>query len=171
MPRAQRTDGKPKGTRRLDRPSAANGPDAEASGLKWSIKDKPGPGRPKIELNEAVLYEMSKTYASYDTLARIFGVSENFIKEKYEDIVLAARAETRKALSQAQFHTAIIDRNPTMQIWLGKQYLEQKDVTRTEQTGPDGKPIQSEVTHKGQAIAYIPENHRDLPPKAEEKPA
>ena len=34
-------------------------------------------------------------------------------------------------LSEAQVKTAIEDRNPTLLVWLGKQYLGQKDVPDT----------------------------------------
>lgn len=35
--------------------------------------------------------------------------------------------------------------NVTMQIWLGKQYLGQKDKQEVEQYGKDGGPIQQET--------------------------
>jgi hypothetical protein len=48
-----------------------------------------------------------------------------------------------------------------MQIWLGKQYLGQKDVTRQEHSGPDGKPIQTEKTKR--VVAYFPGAGRRRP--------
>jgi hypothetical protein len=117
-------------------------------------------GRPELDLtvDVAMVYEAAKTHASYEQLGRIFGLGASTMKDKFEEVVLKARAEAQKNLLSAQFQTAINDRNPTMQIWLGKQYLDQRDVTRVEQTGADGKPIQ---TQQVQAVAYIPENHRD----------
>jgi hypothetical protein len=38
-------------------------------------------------------------------------------------------------------YTAANNGNPTMMIWLGKQYLGQKDKTESEITGKDGAPL------------------------------
>lgn len=156
MPRPQRTDGKKKGSRRSDTPRRH---DAVAAGI--TIEDKkPNGGIPRLELVPSVLYEMAKNFASYDTLGKIFGVSGAHVQQTYQDLVEQARAEGRKNLHAAQYTSAVTDRNPTMQIWLGKQYLDQKDVTRHEQSGPDGKPIETKNDNRNQAVAYIPENGR-----------
>lgn len=113
----------------------------------------------EIEIDYEALFEAAKTHASYKTLALIFGIGEMTMRNNFAHIIEEARAHKQKELLTAQFDTAITDRNPTMQIWLGKQYLEQKDVSRVEQSGPDGGPQKSEVTQK--VVAYIPDNQRD----------
>lgn len=157
MPRPARTDGKPKGTRRQDTPRRHK---AVEAGITQETPKATG-GIPILTLVDDVLYEMAKTHASYDQLGLIFGVSGAHIQQTYSGIVEKARAEACKNLLSAQFTTAINDRNPTMQIWLGKQYLGQKDVTRTEHTGADGKPIENKNENINRAVAYIPENGRD----------
>lgn len=158
MPRPQRTDGKPKGTRRTDTPRRER---AMQAGLTSETKPPERRGPPDVELLPDILYEMAKTHASYDQLGLIFGVSGAHIQQTYQKLVEQARAECCKNLLSAQFATAINDRNPTMQIWLGKQYLGQKDVSRTEHTGPDGRPVQTENQNFNRAVAYIPDNGRD----------
>lgn len=166
MPRPQRTDGKKKGTRRSDTPR--RGKAVEAGITKET--PKPTGGIPVLVLVDDVLYEMAKTHASYDQLGLIFGVSGAHIQQTHSDIVEKARAEACKNLLSAQFTTAINDRNPTMQIWLGKQYLGQKDVSRTEHTGADGAPINTKNENTNRAVAYIPENGRDGPTPAPDQP-
>lgn len=158
MPRKPRTDNKPKGSRRDDK--------GKHPGVAYGETGKKG--RPPLEIDEAMLYEAARTHASFEQLARIFGVGAQSLSfnAKYREIILKARAEKQRDLLAAQFQTAISDRNPTMQIWLGKQYLEQRDVLRTEHSGPDGKPIQHEKTKR--VIAIFPENGRRRAPKAED---
>lgn len=160
-----RTDGKAPG-QHYDKPAAAAG--TRKVPLPTHVPGVPDAlARPGVEVcDPAMLYEAAKTHASYETLGRIFGMGASTMRDKYQDIILKARAEAQKNLLAVQFATAINDRNPTMQIWLGKQYLEQRDVTRVEQTGADGKAIQTENTIR--AVAYIPENNRDLPDPGQE---
>lgn len=112
-------------------------------------------------IDAKALYEAARNHASFETLGRIFGVGATTLSQhpEYRNIIEKARAERRKDLLEAQFSTAIDDRNPAMQIWLGKQYLGQADVRRIETTGADGQAI--EHTHNVRAVAYIPENGRD----------
>jgi hypothetical protein len=49
------------------------------------------------------------------------------------------RENGRAALRRTQFRMA--ENNPTMAIWLGKQYLDQKDQSHIEQTGANGGPL------------------------------
>ena len=51
------------------------------------------------------------------------------------------RARGGFSLRRLQWETA--KRSATMQIWLGKQYLGQKD--KQEQSGPDGGPVREYV--------------------------
>lgn len=113
-----------------------------------------------ITIDPTALYECAKTHASYEQMGLIFGVSGTIIREKYGDLVLKARADQQKNLLSAQFSTAINDRNPTMQIWLGKQYLGQRDVQRQELTGADGKPLKGDKTVI-QIRAVMPSNGRE----------
>lgn len=157
MPRKPRTDGKPPGTKREDK--------GKHPGVKYG--ETGASGRPPLEIDEAMLYEAAKTHASFEQLARIFGVGPQSLSfnVKFRDIILKARAEKQKDLLSAQFQTAISDRNPTMQIWLGKQYLDQKDVQRQEHSGPDGKPIETVKTKR--VVAIFPDNGRRRIPRAE----
>lgn len=166
MPRPQRTDGKRKGTRRSDTPTRHA---AVEAGI--TIEDpKPTGGIPVLTLVPSVLFEMAKSMASYDVLGKIFGCSGAHVQQTYQELVEKARAEGLKNLHVAQFQAATADRNPTMLIWLGKQYLGQRDITRTEHTGADGAPIETKNDNTNRAVAYIPENNRDNQREDQPKP-
>lgn len=55
-----------------------------------------------------------------------------FVEQKKQYVKSSLRGWQLKAASEG---------NVTMQIWLGKQYLDQKDKSSQEISGPDGKPL------------------------------
>ena len=154
----KRYDGKPKGSpiekgkhHHVRQTQAADGKDSLAARN----------GHPMYVVNEMTLYELAKTHASFEHMAKILGISAQTlsIRPDFRAIIDRARADQCKHLLAAQFKAAIDDRNPAMLIWLGKQYLDQKDVQRVENTGADGKPQQHE--HSFKAVAYFPDNKRN----------
>lgn len=114
----------------------------------------------KIDLG--ALEMLAQTHASYDQLASVLNVPEHVLfQPEYKEIIEQARSVALVNLRSAQFKAAIEDRNPTMQIWLGKQYLNQKDIVQSQQLGADGKPINPSAPT---FVAVMPPNGRDLDP-------
>ena len=76
-----------------------------------------------------------------EEIAAWFGIRrETFCRKKTGAILEAlerGRAKGRASLRRAQFQNAIKG-NATMQIWLGKQLLGQKDIVTTEHAGTIG---------------------------------
>lgn len=104
-------------------------------------------GRPKLlNANEVTLKQLrglGQIQATVREGAAFFGVSlvtfEKFldepgVREAFEE----GKGNGRISLRRKQFQLA--EKNAAMAIWLGKQYLEQRD--RHEVTGKDGGPIQ-----------------------------
>lgn len=94
-------------------------------------------GRPKIEFDETMwkqISEMCRIHCTKQEISDIIGVSEDTIekriKEEYDCTftVFYKRfsAQGRMSLRRMQWETAESG-NPTMQIWLGKQELGQRD--------------------------------------------
>jgi hypothetical protein len=89
---------------------------------------------------------LSQMLATGPDIAAVLGVSKRtWIRFKQEfpevdDALRQGQALFRVALRRRQFKAAD-DGNPTMLIWLGKQYLGQAD--KPQGTGKDGGPIQS----------------------------
>jgi hypothetical protein len=71
-----------------------------------------------------------------DTLATFFGQHEK-ANEAWEDGLETGKVSLRRA----QYKNAT-EGNVTMQIWLGKQWLDQKDKAENTLQGPDGGPVQ-----------------------------
>lgn len=90
-------------------------------------------GRPKIEIDKVKFERLCGIMCTLEEIAGIFGCSEDTIerwcKETYKTTFAEAfkrySATGKSSLRRMQFELA--KRNAAMAIWLGKQYLGQKD--------------------------------------------
>ncbi len=103
-------------------------------------------GKPKIVFNLRQLTRMAREGCSHDTMAAIMDVSRSVLQvaiaedSKVARALEVGRARMCRSLHQAQFRSAT-GGNVTMQIWLGKNDLGQRDVKAIEVSGADGGPI------------------------------
>ncbi len=119
--------------------------------------DKSKGGRPRAEFSMKTLANMVRIQCTRAECASVIGVSEDTIDRRVKEATGEGFAAFfkkhsdggKRSLRRAQFKAATVDRNPTMLIWLGKQMLGQKDISRIEQTGADGKPAVFIVTVPG----------------------
>lgn len=109
-------------------------------------------GRPRVEIDWDSLDKLCEMQCTEVEIARFFKCGIDAInsackREKgktfreYRDEVGVSGLVS---LRRAQFTTAL-NGNPSMQIWLGKQLLGQKDQSKTEHTGAGGGPIQVDM--------------------------
>jgi AcrR family transcriptional regulator len=75
---------------------------------------------------------------SGDEIAAVAGCSRATIYRNFETVLKRGHECRNASLRQRQFRTAM-EGNPGMLIWLGKQYLGQRD--KQELSGPDGIPL------------------------------
>ena len=95
--------------------------------------------RPRIEIDKDVFKGLCGIFCTLGEIASVFGCSEDTIerwckreyKEGFADVFKKESSKGRISLRRTQFNMA--KTNVTMAIWLGKQYLGQKD--KIEQTG------------------------------------
>ena len=80
-----------------------------------------------IDKNRDVVERLAAIGTTDDELGFVLGMSEKSVKNHYRFELDRGRANLRTALRKAQFEAAVNDKNPTMLIWLGKNYLKQKD--------------------------------------------
>lgn len=107
-------------------------------------------GRPKIELDAKQAYIFGYFRATHQTMAYLSGCSTDTIRRAIQDETTEFCQQYKKgfasmamALSEAQVKTAIEDRNATLLIWLGKQYLGQKDNVSADDDESDWELIDS----------------------------
>ena len=115
-------------------------------------KAKKPVGRPRIELDPKQAKIFGYFRATYDTMAEQIGCSVDTIRAAMQDDKSEFSKEYKKGfsgmkmkLSEAQVKTAIEDRNPTLLVWLGKQYLNQKD-----------SPMPDEDVNKNYTVILVP---------------
>lgn len=90
-------------------------------------------GRPKKKFTEEQIWrieQMAFDQCHTRTIAEALCLSQDTIKRHFASFLTQKRAEGRAALRRMQM--AMSRNNVTMQIWLGKQYLDQVD--KNEQT-------------------------------------
>lgn len=108
--------------------------------------EPPKPGRPKIVIDWGKVDGYLKAQCNGVEIAGILGVSPDTLYDKcvednkslFSDYSTQKKAQGKEFLRAKQYATAM-DGNVTMQIWLGKQYLEQRD--KSELTGAGGKDL------------------------------
>ena len=94
-------------------------------------------GRPKKELDQKAFENLCSLQCTKDEICGFFDIHEETLTrwchdtygEGFSDVYKKKSASGKMSLRRMQFRTAE-EGNATMQIWLGKQYLGQKDVMR-----------------------------------------
>jgi len=102
-------------------------------------------GRPRLEFDLRQVEELGKIQSTHSELAAVLGVSVDTVERRLRDDPEFCSAyekgleNGKSSLRRIQWKAAL-GGNTTMQIWLGKQYLGQRDLHSTELTGADQMP-------------------------------
>lgn len=102
----------------------------------------PGGRPPKViqqprATDETVIALASKSLSG-EEIASILGIDRTTLYNRFSTALEKGRNKCHSSLRRKQYETAM-NGNVTMQIWLGKQYLDQRD--KHDLTGKDGGPI------------------------------
>jgi len=100
--------------------------------------------RQLINLNLEQLEKLGALQCTYDEAAAWFGVSRRTFATKmtlakYREAWDRGQLKGRISLRRTQFQLA--KKSAGMAIWLGKNYLGQKDLQQIEHTGADGRDL------------------------------
>lgn len=79
------------------------------------------------QVDREVVWKLATMMCTYAEIADVVGLGESTLKKRFGDLIEKGRSVGKKALRRAQFEKAISDKDPRMLIFLGKQYLSQKD--------------------------------------------
>ena len=105
--------------------------------------------RPKKVIDADLVRSMAEIQCTHEEIAHVVGCSvDTLTRHGFAELINKAR-ETGKSSLRRQQYQAAMNGNPTMLIWLGKQYLGQRDKSEVE------------TTHKNYREA-IDEARRDL---------
>ena len=92
-------------------------------------------GAPKKIVDKEVLKKLCEIQCTIVEMAYVLGVSTDTLQRNYREEIDLGKTMGKVALRRAQFRNAIEKQNVTMQIWLGKNMLNQTDAPLDEDSG------------------------------------
>lgn len=106
-------------------------------------KEKRKVGRPRKEINYTQLDELCRIQCTGEECANILGMAYEHLDRKlkedghggFVEYFQRKSADGKASLRRRQYLAAVEDGNPTMLVWLGKQWLKQVDKQEVEHTG------------------------------------
>lgn len=112
-------------------------------------------GRPRIEVNWEDVDKLCAIQCTEEEIAQFLRISVDTLALRcqedhgmnFPEYFAQKRGVGKVSLRRSQWKLAQ-EGNPTMNIWLGKQYLGQSDKQSTYLSGPDGKPIETQLHRK-----------------------
>jgi len=96
-------------------------------------KAAPKKGAPRKEVDVEILKKLCEVQCTVKEMAYILGVSVDTLNRNYKDVIATGKTLGKVALRRAQWRNAIEKNNVTMQIWLGKNILNQTDTPLDEE--------------------------------------
>ena len=82
--------------------------------------------RPRAVLDQEAIKKLAQLHCTYDEIATFCNVSTKTLQRRFVHTIKKGREMGKISLRRAQFEKAISG-NVVMQIWLGKQHLDQRD--------------------------------------------
>lgn len=127
-----------------------------------------GAGRPKKQIDQKQFENLCKLQCTEEEICSFFDVTdktlarwcnETYGGKKFSEVFREKRELGKISLRRKQWQLA--EKNATMAIFLGKQFLGQTDKVENTLTGKDGNPIEVQSTVQ----IYLPDNQREDKPK------
>lgn len=90
-------------------------------------------GRPKLNLDEELIMRLASIHCTMEEIASICKCSVDTLENRFSEPIKEAKNKGKSSLRRYQWE-AVQKGNITMMIWMGKQLLGQKDISRVELT-------------------------------------
>lgn len=111
-------------------------------------------GRPRIQIDKEQFEELCKIQCTLEEIAGVLKCSEDTVerwckrelKLSFAEAFKKYSAEGKKSLRRIQFEMA--KKNPGMAIWLGKQYLGQREPSNIEIEGDEDNALTINIVRK-----------------------
>jgi|TARA_Y100000296_G_scaffold12993_1_gene15074 hypothetical protein len=82
--------------------------------------------RPKAIIDTEAIKKLAQLHCTFDEIAQFCNVSTKTLQRRFVHTIKKGREMGKISLRRAQFEKALSG-NVVMQIWLGKQHLDQRD--------------------------------------------
>lgn len=93
-------------------------------------KPKKKTGRPKVKIDEKQVKQLASIGCTHDEIGAVLGCSSKTLQRRFVHLIKEGQERLKASLRRKQYAVAM-DGSVGMLIWLGKQYLDQKDQTET----------------------------------------
>jgi hypothetical protein len=90
--------------------------------------------RPKKEIDYQAVEKLANIQCTQEEIASFLELSVRTLQRDEEFCRIYKKAQDNGKMSLRRMQFKLADKNPTMAIWLGKQYLKQKDNIEVEST-------------------------------------
>jgi len=99
-------------------------------------KKKSKGGRPRVVIDVEQLEQLAAINCSLAEMAAVMKCDQRTLTRRFAQAIEKGKLRGTSSLKKAQFSLAVNGKNATMQIWLGKQLLGQRD----QRDAPVGDP-------------------------------
>lgn len=97
--------------------------------------------RPKVPIDQHQVEQLAAIFCTVGEIAAVLGCSKDTIERRFAALIKTGRCKGKMSIRRAQYNVAIKKENVQMLIWLGKQYLEQRDMGPTYKDGDEDRPL------------------------------
>jgi hypothetical protein len=80
----------------------------------------------QYKLDKDLIFKLAQIHCTYEEIAQVVGTTVGNLQKRYKNLIEQGRGEGKKSLRRSQYEKAL-QGDVRMQIWLGKQWLDQKD--------------------------------------------
>lgn len=87
--------------------------------------------RPKLKIDEEQVVKLAAINCSYAEMGAVLNCSPDTLERRFAEAIEKGRHTGKMSLKRKQYEMAM-NGNVVMLIWLGKQLLGQKDISRVE---------------------------------------
>jgi len=106
-------------------------------------------GRKRLELDERQIHSLAEIQCTMIEIASVMGCSVDTLERRFADTIKSGRELGKSSLRRMQFKKAM-EGNPTMLIWLGKHYLEQREEVRMSTNEPEVRRLLNLLERHGE---------------------
>ena len=98
--------------------------------------------RPRKKIDPDQVQKLAQIGCSVGEIAAVLSCSPDTLQRRFAAVIKEGHEHRNSSLRRKQYEVAI-NGNATTLIWLGKQFLGQRD--KQEETGENGGPIQTRI--------------------------
>ena len=95
-------------------------------------------GRPKIQIDYNTVEKLANIQCTQEEIASFLGVSVRTLQRDEEFCRIYKKGQENGKMSLRRMQYKLAEKNPTMAIFLGKQYLGQRDNIEVEHNAQNG---------------------------------